>query len=116
MKKILVLGFSSLPSSSLAPDLLEEFSQSIVFRGENLALCNLMKEVDQFDLPVGSVCFLQYDQDSNDASFAFRVSKYAAEINRNFSEWKIFVYLEFSNFVGFDPKKIVNYLETEWSI
>ena len=113
MKIVLVLNLSTMRESGLYNDLMKEFSGRDSLKGKDL--CSLFKrEVDKFDLPVGSSCFLQYGKNSN-RQLAFTVDRYSSEINRDFSQQNNFVYLKFSNFGDYDAKEIIDYLELEWS-
>lgn len=116
MKKILVLDFSSLEDSGFCIDLEAEFSKKrALFNGKGIRFYHFEREINQFDLPVNSECFFGYN-DNPDDSLAFKVDRYSFEANSNFSKQKVFVYLKFSNFVGYNAKEIVDYLEKEWRI
>ena len=114
-RKILFLRFSTLRESSYWQELEEEFSKSIIFSGKKLSESWFKREVDQFDLPVDSTCFLSYDF-SEDSSMAFKVNGYSSEIDKDFFLQTIFIYLEFTNFVDYNAEKIVSYLEKNWKI
>jgi len=114
-KKILVLCFSNLRESTYWQEIEEGFSKSVIFSGKKLYNISLEREVDQFDLPLDSACFLGYDSVEN-SSMVFKVGRYSSEINEDFSEETIFIYLKFSHFVGYNTEKIVSYLEKNWKI
>ncbi len=110
MKKILVLSFASLKDSSLCNELEEEFSRRELFRGKSLSYTHFKKEVNQFDLPVGSPCILSYG-DNSEESLVFNVERYSVEVNKDFSVQTNFVYLNFRNFCGCNSKKLLTILK-----
>lgn len=113
MKTVLVLKLSTMKELSLYNEFLEEFSKRDSLKGKDLGSL-FKREVDKFDLPVGSSCFLQYGKDT-ERQLVFTVDRYYSEINRDFSQQNNFVDLKFSYFFDYDAKEIIDYLEAEWS-
>ncbi|NCB20544.1 MAG: hypothetical protein EOM88_01285 [Clostridia bacterium] len=91
---------------------MKEFSKRTALKGKDL-YTHFKREVAQFDLPVGSACFLQYGE-KIESQLAFIVDRYSLEISKDFSHQNNFVFLKFKNFVSYDAKEIVDYLEEEW--
>lgn len=114
MKKTLILDFSDLVKSSLYPQLEEEFSGRPVFQGREIKHTKLRRDIDNFDLPVGSSCFFWCRNES--ICLAFKVVEYHFVANNDFSKCCTCASLKFSNFTGFNAKEIVDYLEKEWRI
>lgn len=113
MKKILILDFSSLlPSNPYYSQLEEEISMRPAFQGKKMRFIKLRREVEQFDLPVGSSCFLWL----NGVCLVFKVDDYSFVTNEDFSMCTTSVSLKFSNFSGFNARGIFDYFEKEWKI
>lgn len=113
MKKTLIFSLSTINNSSFYNDLMKELSKRDLLKGRNLQL-PFKREVDNFDLPIGASCSLQYSAKPN-RQLVLSVDDYLLEINRDFSQQNNFVYLKFSSFVNFNAKEIADYLETEWT-
>lgn len=91
-----------------------EIIKSTKIKADSINTLSARRRVDSFDLPVGAMCFFNFDY-TGESSLAFVVKEYTSEINFIFSTQNIFVYLEFADFVGSTPRRIIEYLEKEWN-
>ena len=113
MKKTLIFSLSTINNAGFYNDLMKELSKRDLLKGRNLQL-PFKREVDNFDLPIGGFCSLQYSTNPN-RQLVLSVDNYFSEINRDFSQQDSFVYLKFANFVNFNAKEVADYLEAEWT-